>query len=88
MKNYVLLIKSGSIQPEALVKRAIKTTTCFATLRQIELKSDVAHFTNHVKPVHNLIYCMTTYFFLVVKHTTQCSPYQVVTGKIYYLKCY
>ena len=36
-----------------------KCATCFATLQQNELNSDVAHFTTHIKPVLQQIRLLT-----------------------------
>ena len=49
--------------PEALVKQAIKTTS-FATLLQIELKSDIAHFTNHIQTCSQPHLLHDNFFFL------------------------
>ena len=58
-KIYIILDKNRSLntkeniqnKTKAAVKRAIKKrATCFATLLQTKLNSDVARFTTHVRP--------------------------------------
>ena len=47
-----------------------KRATCLATLLQNELNSDVARFTEHIKPVNKLICCKTDLMWLVKRATS------------------
>ena len=60
------LIFSFKVRKKGNKKRA----TCFATLLQNELKSDVVRFTTHIKPVNNLICCKRGLMW-VVKHVAR-----------------